>query len=65
MAFFDGLLLNKVRVLGRLGLWGLGGGWDFDTTIIILLTADFLNNFFTYPHKIIASKGGLTHHLNV
>jgi hypothetical protein len=32
-------------------------------TIIILLTSDFLNNFFAHPYKIIASKGGLTHHL--
>jgi len=30
-----------------------------------LLSPAFLNNFFVHQYKIIASKGGLTHHLKV
>jgi len=36
---------------------------DAAADTILLLSPDFLNNFFAHPYKIIASKGGLTHHL--
>jgi hypothetical protein len=32
MTFFDELLLNKMRIVGRLYLWGLWD-WGDDTTI--------------------------------
>jgi len=49
--------------VGRVGIeWGLRRD---DTTIFLLLSPDFLNNFFADPYKITASKGGLTHPLKI
>lgn len=58
----DPRLLNKVRIVGRLYLWGFLGSWGW-YYCYFLLTSDFLNNFFAHPYKIISSKGGPTHHL--
>jgi hypothetical protein len=45
------------------GILGPSSPTKLEKNLIILLTPDFLNNFFAHPYKIIASKGGLTHHL--
>jgi len=53
------LYASLTKLVVKVVFVGIG---DDDATII-LLTSDFLNNFFAHQYKIIASKGGLTHHL--